>query len=129
MWVVLTCLGSLHSLANPLFHLFVSTCCFYNLALHFFLLFLKLHRKITVLESRFNKVGGPYKKDVLKNVSYFTGKQLCRSLFLMKLQALRPTTLLRRNSNAGGVSCEISEIFKNTFFTEPRWRSSSLIFV
>ena len=35
----------------------------------------------------------------LKNLSSCTGKELCRSLFLIKLQALRPVTLLKRDSN------------------------------
>ena len=54
---------------------------------------------------------------VLKNLVNFTGKHLCSSFFLIKLQAhrktlvleflfntvasLRPTTLLKRNSNTG----------------------------
>ena len=42
-----------------------------------------------------------YKKSVLKNVLIFTGKHLCWSLFLIKLQALRSATLLKRDSNTG----------------------------
>ena len=38
------------------------------------------------------------KKDVLKNFAIFTGKHLCRSFFLTKLQAFRAATLLKRNS-------------------------------
>ena len=41
------------------------------------------------------------KKAVLENFPNFTGKHLCWSLFLMKLQAFRPTTLLKRDSNTG----------------------------
>ena len=42
------------------------------------------------------------KKDALKNFVSFIGKHLCWSLFfLIKLQAFRPTTLLRRDSNTG----------------------------
>ena len=37
------------------------------------------------------------------------------SLFLIKLQALRTVTLLKRDSNTG-FSCEIYEFFKNIFF-------------
>ena len=36
------------------------------------------------------------KKDVLKNFENFTGKYLYRSLFLIKLQVLRPATLLKK---------------------------------
>ena len=44
-------------------------------------------------------------KGVLKN---FTGKHFCWSLFLIKLQALRPATQV--------LSTEICKIFKNTYF-------------
>ena len=38
---------------------------------------------------------------VLKNFAIFLGKHLCWNLFLIKLQALRPATLLKRDSNTG----------------------------
>ena len=38
---------------------------------------------------------------VYKNFAIFTGKHLCWSLFLIKLQASRPETLLEIDSNAG----------------------------
>ena len=41
------------------------------------------------------------KRAVLKNFATFTGKQLCWSLFLIKLQALRSATLLKRDSKTG----------------------------
>ena len=37
-----------------------------------------------------------YKKSVLKKFPIFTGNYLCSSLFLIKLQTLRPATLLKR---------------------------------
>ena len=37
----------------------------------------------------------------LINFSIFTGKNLCWSLFLIKLQDLSPSTLLKRGSNTG----------------------------
>ena len=46
-------------------------------------------------------------KAVLKNFAIFTGKHLCCSLFLLKLQT--PTQVF---------SCEYCEIFKNTYFEE-----------
>ena len=61
-----------------------------------------------------------FKIGVIKNFSNFTGKYLCWSIFLIKLQTWRPAALLRRGSNTG-VSLEIGEIFKNTFFTEHLW--------
>ena len=44
-----------------------------------------------------------FKIGVLKHFAIFTGKYLCCSLFLIKLQALglQTTTLLKRDSNAG----------------------------
>ena len=40
-----------------------------------------------------------FKIDVLKNFTMFAGKHLPWSLFLVKLQALRYATLLKRDSN------------------------------
>ena len=37
---------------------------------------------------------------VLKNFAKFTGKLLCWSLFLIKLEAFRPETFVKRDSNA-----------------------------
>ena len=44
----------------------------------------------------------------------FTGKRLYWSLFLIKLQAWGPATLLKRDTNT--LSCEYCEISKNSFF-------------
>ena len=61
------------------------------------------------------------KEGVLKDSANFTEKHLCWSLFLIKLQAFRPVTLLKRKPNQV-FSCEICEMFKNTFFIEHiRW--------
>ena len=51
----------------------------------------------------------------LKNFAIFTGIYLCWGLFLIKLQAFRPSTFLKRNSNTG-VSCGYCKIFKNSLF-------------
>ena len=51
------------------------------------------------------------KKVALKNFAYFTGRQLCWSLLIIKLQTLRPSTQVL-------FSCEICEIFKETYFEE-----------
>ena len=40
-----------------------------------------------------------FKIDVLKDFAIFRGKNLCWSLFLVKLQDFRPTTLSNRDSN------------------------------
>ena len=42
-----------------------------------------------------------FKIGVPKNFEIFTGKNLRVSLFLIKLQALRPATLSKRDSNTG----------------------------
>ena len=67
------------------------------------------------------------KKAVLKNFAKFTGKHLCWNLFKKKLQALGPTTLLKRDSNTG-VFCEYCQIFKNTYFEEHLPKAASEIF-
>ena len=53
-----------------------------------------------------------FKKSILKNFANFTGKRLCWSLFLIKLQVWRPATL-RKETPTQIFSCEIWEIFKN----------------
>ena len=49
-----------------------------------------------------------HKKAILKNCATFTGKHLCWSLSLIKLQSFRPATKV--------YYCEYCEIFKNTYF-------------
>ena len=61
-----------------------------------------------------------YIKGVLKNFAKFTRKYLCQSLLFNKVSDLRPTTLLKRNSEAD-VFLWILQILKNTFFTEFLW--------
>ena len=58
------------------------------------------------------------KRSVLKNFAKFTGKHLCGSLFLIKLQTLRPRTLLKTESSAG-VFCLFHEFLKSNYFVEP----------
>ena len=53
------------------------------------------------------------KNTVLKNFAILTGKHLCWSLFLTRLQAWKSATLLKRDSNTG-VSCKFGEIIKDT---------------
>ena len=56
------------------------------------------------------------KKVGLKNVANFTGKNLCWSLFLKKLQAFRQT--YQKEIPTQVFFCEICEIFKNTYFED-----------
>ena len=58
-----------------------------------------------------------------KNFAIFTGKHLCWSLFLIKLQALWPAALLKSDSNTCSVFLWILQkqgrpFFKNTDFEE-----------
>ena len=55
------------------------------------------------------------KRGVLKNFAIFTGKYLCCSLFLIKLQARRLATLLKRDSNTD-VFLRILRTFKVHLF-------------
>ena len=59
-------------------------------------------------------------KAVLENFAIFTRKDLCWSLFLVKLQAFSPAILLKRDSNIGVASSsfEYCKIFKNNSFEE-----------
>ena len=45
--------------------------------------------------------GGVYKEGVPYKFAIFAIKRLCWGLFLMKSQARRPATLLKRDSNTG----------------------------
>ena len=54
---------------------------------------------------------------VLKNFLIFTENDPCWSLFLIKLHAFKPATLLKRDSNIY-IFCEICEIFENAYFEE-----------
>ena len=56
--------------------------------------------------------------DVLKNFTKFTGKHLCQSFFFNKVSGLRPPTLLKKRLWRKCFSCELCEIFMNTFITE-----------
>ena len=42
-----------------------------------------------------------FKTDVFENFAIFTGKHLCWSLFIIKLQASRVVNLPKRNPNTG----------------------------
>ena len=53
------------------------------------------------------------KNGVLKIFTNTTGKHLCWSFFLIKLQTWRPVTLLKRESDNA-----VCEIFQNTYFAE-----------
>ena len=54
-------------------------------------------------------------KTGLKNFANFTGKHLYWSLFLIKLEALRPSTLLKRDSNTGVFLFNLRNFLKHLF--------------
>ena len=54
---------------------------------------------------------------VLKIFANFTGKNLCWSLFLMKLEIWGPVTLWKKTPTLV-FSCEIFKLFKNIYFEE-----------
>ena len=57
------------------------------------------------------------KKDVLKKLTNFTEKHLCWSLFLIKLQQIRPVTLLKLDFKTNFFLWNL-KTFKNTYFEE-----------
>ena len=63
----------------------------------------------------------------LKTFGSFAGKHLCWRVFLIKLQAGRPATLLKRDSQKS-VFQEISDICKNTYVKEPPQGTDSAIY-
>ena len=58
-----------------------------------------------------------FKIGVLKNFANYTGEYLCWSLFLIKLQPLRPTTLLKRDFSTGCFLVKFAKFLKTPFFT------------
>ena len=54
----------------------------------------------------------------------FTGKDLCWSLILIKLQFWGAATLLKK-SPTQVLSCEICKLFKNNYFEDYLWMSAS----
>ena len=59
-----------------------------------------------------------FKKTVFNNFAIFIGKDLCWSLFLIKLQVIRTLKLQFFKNPTQVFSCEYCEIFKNTNFEE-----------
>ena len=60
-----------------------------------------------------------FKTGTLKNFAIFTGKQLCWSLFLIKLRPWRPATLLKRDSNTGVFLWILRPFQKHFFYRTP----------
>ena len=66
-----------------------------------------------------------YKK-VFLNVTKFTGKHMCHSLFFNTV-AGGACNFIKKETLAQVFLCEFCEIFKNTFFTEHLMETASLI--
>ena len=70
-----------------------------------------------------------YKKSVLTSFKMFTGKYLCRSLFLNKVAGLsstaRPSNLLKKDTPTLVFSYQYCEILKNTYFEEHLQKAAS----
>ena len=64
------------------------------------------------------------KKGVVRNFVKFTGKHLCRGLFLIKLQAWG-LQLYKKETPAQVFSCKFCKISKNTFFVQDLWATAS----
>ena len=58
------------------------------------------------------------KTGALRNFAKLTGKDLCQSLFFIKVAGLWPVTLLKKETLAQAFLCEFCEISKNNFSTE-----------
>ena len=69
-----------------------------------------------------------FKLDVLKNFASLTGKHLCWSLILIKLQALRPATLLKTDSNTSVFLWNWRSFFMNSFFYRTPPVAASVVF-
>ena len=64
-----------------------------------------------------------YLKLFLQN-SQETGKHLCQSFFLIKLQ-VEDCNFIKKETLTQVFSCEVCKIFKNTFLTEHLWATVS----
>ena len=67
------------------------------------------------------------KKALLKNLAILIRKHLCSSLFLVNLQAYKPTTLLQRDSNKG-IFLWILPNFKNIYVKGYLWTTASELY-
>ena len=63
------------------------------------------------------------RKGVLRNITKFTGKHLCQSLFFNKVS--EACNFIKKEKLAQVFSCEFCEISKNIFFTEHLWTTAS----
>ena len=81
----------------------------------------KLYQRHLNVNCRSSRLQMFFKIDVLKNSVNFTWKYLCWSLFLLKLQAFRSATLLKRDSNTGVLRGKFARFLRTLFFTDHLW--------
>ena len=80
------------------------------------------YKKLSEKRCRSSRVQMFFKLGVLADFAIFTGKHLCWSLFLIKLQGLRPATLLKRDCSKGVFLWILAKFLRTTFFIEHlRW--------
>ena len=60
--------------------------------------------------------------DVLKDFAIFTGKHLCWNLFLIKIQAWRPATLLKKRLQHRCFPVNVAKFLITATFIEDLWR-------
>ena len=84
----------------------------------------KINSYIFATSSRSSHQRCSVKKAAFNIFAIFAGKNLCWSLYLIRLQAWRPATLLKSDSNAGS-SCKYCKIINNTYFEEHPWTTAS----
>ena len=70
-----------------------------------------------------------FKTGVLRNFPIFTGKHLCWSLFLIKLQALQTATLLKRDFNTSVFLWILRNFCEQLFYRAPTVESVDLLFL
>ena len=69
-----------------------------------------------------------FKIGTFRNFSIFTGKHLCWSLLLIKLRALRPSTLFKRDFNTGVYLWILRNFYESFFDRKPSVASVDLLF-
>ena len=67
-------------------------------------------------------------KYVLENVTKFTGKHLCQSLFLNKFAGVRPPTLLKKKLWHRCFPVNFAKFLRTPFLTEYLWATASELF-
>ena len=64
-------------------------------------------------------------KDILEDLTKFTVKHLCQSLFVNIKFQCDACNFIKKEALTQVFSCEFYELFKNTFFIENLWAAAS----